>query len=152
MGMAGPSRQNNHSSSAPRTVPRQPTASAPATTAEASWKLQSLDPFEEGNGSRRRPQSHHKVDRKKAKHRAEAIAASTGRGRGGAGRAGGRHAAQILEAASGMDHTLGLLGSSPKSKSAWMLEREQIMAEWGLFGVSGLMLAEDSDTDGSLFA
>lgn len=35
----------------------------------------------------------------------------------------------------------GMVLSSPKRKSTWLQEREQIMAEWGAFAISGLVLA-----------
>ena len=34
------------------------------------------------------------------------------------------------------------LGSARKVKSSWLAERERIMAEWGAFALSGLVLAD----------
>ena len=57
-----------------------------------------------------------------------------GGGRGGGGGGGGGAGAAAAPAASGPSRTV-------KLKSGWAAEREALMAAWGQFGISGLVLA-----------
>ena len=47
------------------------------------------------------------------------------------------------EPAAGIDSSLPLeTGSNRKLKSGWLAERERVMAEWGAFALSGLVLSD----------